>query len=238
MKYQSKRNGQVAELVSEDKKYNTVMLEYPGGKTVSITTSTLKRWWKVVEEDTVDEAVQELATECPEIGQEELAEIKQASEDFASDGTPYTQVMQEIIEDHKQEVARFERDQKIHEECVKNGRNKAKAAPGSSRVKNQQERKNRFNEVKALLDSKGIVYLEYEKLPNLLVIRNGKKSVFEFRAIVGGATFNCREKDCLSGLEYRTVSNYYMPFVITVDRDSYEEVLDRMLSEVFPKYNR
>ena len=236
MKYQSKRNGQVAELVSEDKKYNTVMLEYPDGKTVSVTTSTLKRWWKKLDEDTnvsENHLVQMPGTEDPDWGKKHYA-----PEDVAGDGTPYTQVMQEIIEDHKQEVARYNRDQQIHEECAKNGRNKAKAVSGGIRVKNQQERKVRFNEVKALLDSKGIAYLEYEKLPNLLVIRNGKKSVFEFRSIVGGATFNCRERDCLEGLEYRTVSNYYMPCVITVDRGSYEEVLDRMLSEVFPKYSK
>lgn len=54
--YQSKKDETVkAKLLSQDEKYGTSLLEYTegkdAGKTVSITNSTLKRWWKKVEED-------------------------------------------------------------------------------------------------------------------------------------------------------------------------------------------
>lgn len=65
--YQSKKDEDVtAKIESREEKYGTVLLEYVSGpnagKTVSITLSTLKRWWKLVDtkeevgnfEDTID----------------------------------------------------------------------------------------------------------------------------------------------------------------------------------------
>lgn len=53
--YKSKKNPELsAKLVSTEEKYGTVILEYTSGsdvgKTISITTSTLKRWWKRIED--------------------------------------------------------------------------------------------------------------------------------------------------------------------------------------------
>lgn len=55
MKYENKRNGQLFELTSEvDPKYNTVYLRnVETGKEQTITTSTLKRWYKKVEDEEV-----------------------------------------------------------------------------------------------------------------------------------------------------------------------------------------
>ena len=51
MKYMNKRNGKVFELVSQDEKYKTVMLQEEGQeKAITCTTSTFKRWYKKLEE--------------------------------------------------------------------------------------------------------------------------------------------------------------------------------------------
>ena len=54
--YSSKKDSQVsAKVISFDDKFNTVLIEYLTGdkigKTANITTSTLKRWWKIEDQD-------------------------------------------------------------------------------------------------------------------------------------------------------------------------------------------
>lgn len=56
MKYQSKKDPEVTAYVDfEEEKYGTVMMIYLSGpnkgKSFSITKSTLKRWWKVINEE-------------------------------------------------------------------------------------------------------------------------------------------------------------------------------------------
>ena len=68
--YQNKRNGEVAKLVQMDDKFKTVLLEKEDGKTVNVTFSTFKRWWKRL--DTV-EAVEPEKT--PEQDQEDITEV-------------------------------------------------------------------------------------------------------------------------------------------------------------------
>lgn len=75
--YQSKKDPSVtAKLEKKEEKYGTVLLEYitgnEVGKTISITSSTLKRWWKLLEtktegesfEDTID--YEKVNTKYPE----------------------------------------------------------------------------------------------------------------------------------------------------------------------------
>ena len=55
MKYQSKKDpSKIAEVVKEEPKYNTLILKIvegeDAGKDISITSSTLKRWWKRIED--------------------------------------------------------------------------------------------------------------------------------------------------------------------------------------------
>lgn len=51
MKYVNVKNNMVAAVVEMDEKTKTVMLEYENGKTTNISTSTLKRWWKPIQEE-------------------------------------------------------------------------------------------------------------------------------------------------------------------------------------------
>lgn len=86
MMYQNKRNNRIAVVIEENQKFNTILLQFTDDEsTTSITTSTLKRWWRKIE---APEAVE------PVIEEDEVA----------GDGTPYKEVMQEIIQD--EEVAK------------------------------------------------------------------------------------------------------------------------------------
>lgn len=60
MKYENKRNGQVFEVAGEDKKYKTVLLRnVETGKEQTVSTSTIKRWYKMVEEQEPETVEQE-----------------------------------------------------------------------------------------------------------------------------------------------------------------------------------
>ena len=64
MKYENKRNGQLFELMGEvDPKYNTVLLRnVETCKEQNVTTSTLKRWYKKVEEPVAEPVPEEPET--------------------------------------------------------------------------------------------------------------------------------------------------------------------------------
>lgn len=81
-KFKSVRNGQVAELVSENEKQVVIRLE-ESGEERKISPATLKRWWKPMEDEevqeqpqseVVEEATQEEATEAVEEPAEETEE--------------------------------------------------------------------------------------------------------------------------------------------------------------------
>lgn len=80
-KYKSVRNGQIAELVSENEKQVIIKLE--SGEEKAISPATLKRWWKLMEDEevqeqpqseVVEEATQEEATKVVEEPAEETEE--------------------------------------------------------------------------------------------------------------------------------------------------------------------
>lgn len=80
-KFKSVRNGQVAELVSENDKQVIIKLE--SGEEKALSPATLKRWWKPMEDEevqeqpqseVVEEATQEEATEAVEEPAEETEE--------------------------------------------------------------------------------------------------------------------------------------------------------------------
>lgn len=99
MKYQNKQNGKVMEILKQDEKKGTMLIQFEDGKSTSITTGTFKRWYKKVEDNVAteietpvnepDKAVvdgvtdeeyvaeimaqkKELGIECPEIKSVEL----------------------------------------------------------------------------------------------------------------------------------------------------------------------
>lgn len=89
MKYQNKKNLRYATLIEENTKFNTVTMQYEDdGSNTSITTSTLKRWWKKVEE------------ESP-VKENNVEEIQ---EEVAGDGTPLAEVGKEIAAQAKEKA--------------------------------------------------------------------------------------------------------------------------------------
>ena len=224
IKFQNTRNFKVALFVSHDDVRKTTMLEYVDtGKSFELCDSTLKRWWKKVEgqeeghlvpmpgAEKLQELKEEYSTECPDIDQEELDEIVQASEMFAGDGTPYTDVMKEIQEGAKQ---------KAEEASAGNKK------PSKSSVDVMAHKQ----EILHILDGiDGISYLVYEKIPGLIVIKKDNKSIIEVRVTRKGATFNCKESMVLDGLTFDTVSNYYMPYVLRAE-SNYMDIFDRFLT--------
>lgn len=88
-KYESKRNGQIAELVSQTEEQVTMRFE--DGEEKSFSPATLKRWWVEIEEpqaneeqiaETVKELVQEeqsLRTEIPSLAEEIMEEEQEES---------------------------------------------------------------------------------------------------------------------------------------------------------------
>ena len=109
-KFKSVRNGQIAELVSENEKQIIVKLE--SGEEKALSPATLKRWWKAMEEEVeeqpqseeevVEEAAQEEATKIVEKPAEEVNIIDVTGEDIPI----------EFEEDVKEEEPKAEKKQK------------------------------------------------------------------------------------------------------------------------------
>lgn len=91
MMYQNKRNNRIAVIIEENSKFNTVLLQFEDdNSTTSITTSTLKRWWRKIEAPEVVEPAIDLDNP-----------VAEEEDEVAGDGTPYKEVMQEILQDEK-----------------------------------------------------------------------------------------------------------------------------------------
>lgn len=80
-KYENKRNGQIIEVVSEvDAKTKTVLIRnVETGKEQNVTTATIKRWYKKLEDQEPAEA-QEMTEDAPVVADQEPAEEAPAEE--------------------------------------------------------------------------------------------------------------------------------------------------------------
>lgn len=108
-KFKSVRNGQVAELVSENDKQVIVKLE--SGEEKALSPATLKRWWKPMEDEEVqeqpqseevaEEAIQEEATETVEEPAEEKEETPAEQEEPANEEPASEEPKQEETKSEK-----------------------------------------------------------------------------------------------------------------------------------------
>lgn len=223
MRYENKKNGKVMTILKQDDKKGTMLIQFEDGTSTSITTGTFKRWYKKVEEPEVGDVTevmrqkQELGIECPPIDHVEIVD--------AGDGTPLNEVGKEIAEQAEQKAT----SSKKKAPKVPVDKEKAKSLV--------LDRRNKL--VNALDNLDGISYLIYDKLPNLIVIKQDKKSVFELRLTKFGATFNVRDNllDILTdaGFEYNKVSNYYIPYAIKVPMEKLNRTFDTLLKEITHK---
>lgn len=190
-KYKNKKNGNIATLIAEDEKCKTVTLEYQDGKTTVVTTSTLKRWWKEVE----NELVPMPGTEDPDWGKKHWGNEE---EEKAGDGTPLKEVGKEIAEQAKQKA----------EEIKVATEKKAKESIGSW---SKEQREAIYKDLlDTLVTYEGISYKLYDRMPNFILVKKGKKSIFELRVGRQDITVHCRPTDVPEGVEAKHVNNYYM----------------------------
>lgn len=130
-RYVNSRNGRIAVLAKQDSRTGNLTLMYEeisddGKKGLDVTKPTFNRWWKlledeqpVVEEDETTIVMQqkkELGIECPPIDSYEVVE---QNEEVAGDGTPYTQVMQEIVADAKTRSKKTKEEKKAGKKVSK-----------------------------------------------------------------------------------------------------------------------
>ena len=129
MKYQSKKDPTVvAEVKSYDEKCKTVILEYTDGpdkgKSLSITTSTLKRWWKKLSDDE-DSAVEDPVDEREEKGALAV-DSEKVNETYAPDVTPhYIPKPESVVNYENKKRKRYNQDLPDFEDVVSRLESKA-----------------------------------------------------------------------------------------------------------------
>lgn len=213
---QNTRNGRIACITDTYKKGDVVItyeLTYEDdGKTTNLSSSTIRRWWKdiePVEQDTVALAVE--------------VESETKDEEVASDGTPYSQVMSEILEDEKAAVDKKE-VKKDEKKARKNGKSKVVTEQKSDRSSIKQH-------IISIADEYGFESKEYTKMPNLIVFKAFGRGRVEARVGKNALTLNVKEDVAISSkLPYHTINNYYLPAVIQF---SYESDYDTELKNLF-----
>lgn len=156
----NKQNGRIVELLSTNEKFKTVCVKFEDdGTTRDFSSSTWKRWWKELpetDEELVQEVMQQkkdLGIEVPSINPEKVEIV----EEVAGDGTPYSQVLQEI-----------QHDEKLATEKKQTKKNKSsKKAQIKKRVQNEE-----VPDILAYIDeyanTLGMEFYIRDKQPNLI----------------------------------------------------------------------
>lgn len=171
MKYENTRNHKVGTLVEQNDKTKTVILEFEDGTSTAVTFSTLKRWWKKLEdaevpkqEETKEEIVQE---EAKEMSQEAINAVPDALKkfipgqedaDIAGDGTPLAEVGKEIAEQAKEKSKKSKKEKKLKKE----------KAPKIDLIAMQDK-------VRKICADIGYTIKTYDKQPRFIVIYDNDK---------------------------------------------------------------
>ena len=145
-KFKSVRNGQIAELVSENEQRVIIRLE-ESEEERNISLATLKRWWKPYEEESVTEEPQ-----TEEITQEEPAEeiniidITEDEEPAQIDFTEFEEINEEEEEPLEEESAPKKEKKKVTRclcETLKNRQTKVTRCFTFEILKNRQTKKSK-----------------------------------------------------------------------------------------------
>ena len=235
---QNKQNGRIAQVTDTYEKDGVVItyeLTYEDdGKTTNLSSSTVKRWWKDINEEPVEEAdkyvaaSQAITKELNKHNSKSLQEMVDAqAESTASDGTSYSQVLSEIIQDEKVAVEKIKKEKEKKDETRKNGKSKVTAKSTISTEKKAAIKQNIMDiAISCQLES-----TEYAKLPNFVVLKAFGRGKVEARIGKDKITVNVKEDVAISSkLSYHIVNNYYLPAVIQL---SYESDYDTELKNLF-----
>ena len=203
-KYENKRNGNIATLIAENEKCKTATLEYEDGKTTVVTTSTLKRWWKEVE----NKSVPIPDTEDPDCGKKHWGNEEKEK---AGDGTPYKRVIKRIILDEDQYVKEvMEQKKELGIEVPPIDPTKVEIVSTTHSWSKEQREAIYKDLLDIIVSCEGISYKLYDRMPNFILVKKGKKSIFELRVGRQDITVHCRPTDVPEGVETKHVNNYYM----------------------------
>jgi len=201
MKYVNKRNGKVATQGQFNEKTKTYIMDYEDGTNTTVTTSTLKRWWKEVkdEEEVVEPLIDldnpvtdEEAQELGMVGGDEAVELEVVDPDVAGDGTPLAEVGKQIAEQAKKkaEKAKAERQDKEKKKAMK-----------TEKISVQEL----IEKVRPVVEGNGYRFKLYENAPRILPlyqdIDNGKARF----------TIYLAQKKCVLNLKESQVPEGYNP---------------------------
>lgn len=202
MKYENRRNGSIGTIVEENEKSKTVILELEDGKTVSISTSTLKRWWKKVKEEEAEvvEPLIDLDNPITDEESEELGMIDGEKalemEETAGDGTPLEEVGKEIAEQAKQKSKKA-----LKKESSKKYKFTREDIPNM--IKSLQNKLDSSEEIKTRTIS---------KVPGFLAVKKNGKSVLEVRIHrTGKIIISCKTGKAPDVYSVSNWNNYYLP---------------------------
>jgi len=213
MTYEHREKGIRGKLIEENEKTKTVILELEDGKQQPMTTSTLKRWWKKVDEELDENDRQFVAEELATLEKCESKNIPEVlkEENKASDGTPYKQVMQEIIQDEKQAVKKAKSIKKYNLTC--------------------EDVTNMIESLRSKLDSQEeITTRVIAKVPGFLAIKKNKKSILEVRIHrTGRITISCKSGKAPSTYSTSKWNNYYLPEHFECDKEDYINVISTII---------
>lgn len=101
MKYQHIKNGSIIEVLEVNEKSKSVLYSDESGKTKAFTSSTLKRWYKPLEEEEPIKVEPKKAVKKPV-----------PSDDVCADGRPYAEIGKEIAAQAKERAAKVKSDKK------------------------------------------------------------------------------------------------------------------------------
>lgn len=231
MKYVNKRNGKVASQAQFNEKTKTWIMDYEDGTNTTVSSSTLKRWWKPVEEEVVEDPAdvevqevmrqkKELGIECPEIDPAKV-EIKVIDPDVAGDGTPLKEVGKQIFEqaEKKAEKAKAERQA-----------NERKKSAKAEKISVPEL----IAKVRPFVESNGFRFKLYENAPRLLPlykdIDNGKAMCTLYIA-QKKCVLNLKENDVPEGFTPDKVRNCPLAAAFDFDYDKLNG-LDKILKAI------
>lgn len=177
-RFENRKNKKVAFVVRHDEKAKTVILQYEeDGKPVGpMTYSTLSKSWK------------KLAAE-PEKVVEEVKE--ESTEEVAGDGTPYAEVMGEIVagaEEKAKEKKKEKKEKAPKQKKEKVEKPKKEKAPKVS----VEEKMEKVNEIAVIIQESGNIAKIFEKKCMTSIIKN-KRSMAEIYARNSKFTIWCKD---------------------------------------------
>lgn len=200
MKYQHKKTFKVATLIEKNDKSKMVTLQLEDGTYTSPTFSTFQRWWKKIDEDQpVETVIEEVQTSV--------------EEDTASDGTPYTEVMNEILQDEKKAVKQ--------------------AKKSSSKKKSTDDISEKRELLENIAQECGYTVKWTEKTPRRVdfVNKNGKTAAGAYMA-VDKCVFITRVSCVPDGMVPDRTRNCPMGAAFDISYDDVKETVSTMLSKI------